>query len=79
MKNHKKIRQSYFHYLQPDYERPVYKLSEKNKMKILEKLISLYGKKRAEISFKELERLLKVYYAHKSPEMIEWEKNFIPS
>lgn len=67
-----------FHNLQPDYERPVLKIPEKDKKKLLDKMISLYGKERGEKYYPELERILKVYYAHKSPEMLKQEKDFEP-
>lgn len=67
-----------FHLLQPDYGKPVYKLPEKYKNRILNRLSLLYGDEQAQQSFIELERILKVYYAHKTPEMVEWEKKFIP-
>ncbi|MFQ5603329.1 MAG: sugar phosphorylase [bacterium] len=67
------------HYLQPNYERPVFELSEKFRRSIFSKLTALYGERRARPCFKELERILKVYYAHKSEEMIEREKRFNPA
>jgi len=42
----------------------------------MRKLVYLYGKDRAEGCFEELERLMKVYYAHKPPDMIAEEKSF---
>lgn len=67
---------SKFHYLEPDYTRPVLDLSEKIRKKISQKLKLLYKEKESESCLKEIERILKVYYAHKSSEMIDWEKNF---
>ncbi len=68
-----------FHHLQPDYDRRIYKLPAKFKKRILSKLIELYGADTAESCFTELERILKVYYAHKSEAMIDCEKNFNPT
>jgi len=65
------------HFLEPDYSKPVLKISKTKSIILKEKLKYLYGKKQSEKSYKEIERLLKVYYAHKNPEMIEWEKRFI--
>lgn len=69
---------SRFHYLQPDYNRPIFKVPENYEAKIKERLKLLYGKKNGEECYNELERIIKVYYAHKTPQMIEWEKGFDP-
>lgn len=69
---------STFHSLEPNYQRPAYKLDARLKNRVITKLTELYGTATARRSFEELERLLRVYYAHKSNEMIEWEKNFKP-
>ena len=78
--NVKKESSAYFHYLQPDYDRPVFKLSEKNKNKIKKRLFFLYGQGCEEVNFcfNEIERIIKVYYAHKTPIMLNMEKIFIP-
>ncbi|NIR47906.1 sugar phosphorylase [candidate division KSB1 bacterium] len=68
-----------FHFLEPDYARPIYRLPLECKQKILKRLSELYGEETAQHCFGELERVLKVYYAHKSDEMIRWEKEFEPS
>ncbi|SHL03126.1 sucrose phosphorylase [Desulfatibacillum alkenivorans DSM 16219] len=65
-----------FHLLEPDYERPLHKISEETAQGILEKLTILYGEEEARIYQSEVLRLMKVYYAHKSPEMIEFEQDF---
>ena len=65
-----------FHYLQPDYGRPVFKIPEESGKKILEKLILLYGEEYGRKYYPELERIIKVYFAHKSSEMIKHEKAF---
>jgi sucrose phosphorylase len=65
-----------FHYLEPDYTQPVLKIDKKLEEKIRNKLIFLYGKESVEDLYEELYRLLKVYYAHKTPEMFKWEKDF---
>jgi glucosylglycerate phosphorylase len=72
------IDSSRFHFLTPDYDRPLYEFPQDVKKSIMEKLNLIYDKEKAERCFKEIDRLLKVYYAHKSPEMIEWEKKFNP-
>jgi len=65
-----------FHNLVPDYDRPVLKINEAGKHKLLEKLIALYGEETGHKYYPELERILKVYYAHKSDKMIVHEKEF---
>lgn len=65
-----------FHYWEPDYSRPVLELDKKLEEQIRDKLKFLYGDESADKLYDELYRLLKVYYAHKTPEMIEWEKDF---
>jgi sucrose phosphorylase len=73
------VNMSRFHLLEPDYERPIFEVPEEKRKKILEKLEFLYGSDKARKYYGELERILKVYYAYKSPEMIEWEKGFDPT
>ena len=65
-----------FHLLEPDYSKPILNISKSDKKKLKDKLNILYGEKQSKESFQEIERLLKVYYAHKTTEMIEWEKEF---
>ncbi len=67
-----------FHYSEPDYTRPVFQVPDFFAQRFKNKLTFLYGKARVENVYPELERILKVYYAHKTPLMIEWEKDFNP-
>ncbi len=67
-----------FHYLQPDYQRPVYQLPENIRNDIFEKLKALYKEKCRQFCLDETARIMKVYYAHKTPQMLEWEKDFNP-
>ncbi|MBN2425793.1 MAG: sugar phosphorylase [Calditrichaceae bacterium] len=69
---------SKFHYLEPDYYREIFKLHPEFRKSIHDKFLLLYGEQQTKKFFPELERLLKVYYAYKSEEMIEWEKHFNP-
>ncbi len=64
------------HLADPDYTRPLLELSPKHRQDIMRKLVFLYGKERAEACFEELERIMRVYYAHKTPEMLESEEAF---
>ncbi len=75
----KKQWRRHLHLKEPDYTRPLLEISPEQKQALLKKLEFLYGKERAEASFPELERVLRVYYAHKTPEMIEAEKGFNPA
>jgi sucrose phosphorylase len=68
-----------FHLLEPDYNRPVLEISDEARSRLREKLRFLYGKRETESCLNELERLLKVYYAHKSETMRVWEKSFDPN
>ncbi len=68
----------YFHYNEPDYHRPIFQVPDYFKLRFQNKLTFLYGQARMELIYPELERILKVYYAYKTPQMIEWEKNFNP-
>jgi sucrose phosphorylase len=67
---------SKFHYLQPDYSKPVYNVPFELEQRIINKLNFLYGKDDAQWCYLELQRILKVYYAHKTPLMVKWEKSF---
>jgi len=65
-----------YHYLNPDYQRPIYKIPKNYKKRIKEKVVEIYGRKCADECFVEIERIMKVYYAHKTPKMIAREKDF---
>ncbi len=67
-----------FHYLQPDYKRPVFQVPQQVTKDIQEKLTYLYKDKCRQFCLDEVQRVMKVYYAHKTPEMMEWEKSFDP-
>ncbi len=67
-----------FHYPRPDYHRPVLQVPEEAQERLKEKLKFLYGAERVEPVYRELERIMQVYYAHKTPLMLEWEKQFRP-
>ncbi len=58
------------HQKEPDYTRPLLEVPPERKQVLLEKLSFLYGAERAENCYLELERILRVYFAHKTPEMI---------
>lgn len=62
----------------PDYSRPLFQIPDKTRKRIRFKLEVLYGHESVEGILVELERIMKVFYAYKTTELIEWEKNFVP-
>ncbi len=62
----------------PDYTRPVLWISSEARGRMLSRLEFLYGKEQAKAFMPELERTLKVHYAHKPQELIDREKDFNP-
>ncbi len=67
------------HLHQPDYGRPLLEVTQQQRARILDLLASLYGEEEASAWYPELERLMKVYYAHKTSEMVEDDGSFEPS
>jgi sucrose phosphorylase len=66
------------HLPQPDYARPLLQVGPEQKDRIVELLAVLYGRTRAESCYGEVERLMKVHWAHKTPEMLEDDRMFSP-
>lgn len=64
------------HNKEPDYNRPLLDIPPDLRSKLFKRLSQIYGEKVAQANMPELERILQVYYAHKSPEMIQREKDF---
>jgi glycosidase len=62
----------------PDYSLPLLEVTKHMSNRLLFKLQLLYGLERGEAILPELQRLMKVFYAHKPPELREWEKHFVP-
>jgi sucrose phosphorylase len=62
----------------PDYKRPRYEPLKETHKKMRKRLAILYGSQNASLYIKELERIMKVHYAHKPAEMLEKEKNYDP-
>jgi hypothetical protein len=54
---------------EPDYTQPLYELPGNTRAKMLARLRRLYGEAKAREALPELERVLKVHYAHKPPPM----------
>ena len=62
----------------PDYTRPVLSVPEAARSRMLDRLTRIYGESFGQAAYAEVERLMKVYYAHKRPELIAAEKNYQP-
>ncbi len=62
------------HYPEPDYTKPLFEILPEDRNRILGRLSFLYGKIVAKAYMPELERIIEVYYAHKSQKLIEREK-----
>ncbi len=70
----------YLCYLEkPDFTRPILKIAEDDRRKLLDRLTFLYGKEVAEKWLPEVERALKVHHAHKTEEIKELDKMVRPS
>ncbi len=66
------------HNPEPDYHRPLLEIPPEVRSRILGRLYYLYGETTARQWLPELERILKVYYAHKPKRLIEREKTLVP-
>ena len=66
------------HNPEPDYYRPLLEIPADAKERMLARLEKLYGEETAKAYMPELERILKVFYAHKPDNLIERDKNYIP-
>lgn len=64
------------HLPSPDYERPLLELRTEERDRLVEILTLLYGPETAVEVFPELERTMRVYYAHKTSAMIEADRAF---
>jgi sucrose phosphorylase len=66
------------HNQEPDFTRPILDIPSEKQKEIESRLAFLYGKKKADEYMPEIMRILKVYYAHKPEEKIEYEKYLNP-
>ena len=66
------------HLTEPDYTRPLLELTAGQRRAILDKLAVLYGPEKAAAALPEIERLMKVYHAHRTPEMLADAETFDP-
>jgi glucosylglycerate phosphorylase len=66
------------HLPEPDYARPLLQVAPEHRDRIVRHLTTLYGPIKAAATYVEIERLLRVYWAHKTPEMIAADRTFVP-
>ena len=67
------------HLPEPDYAGPLLQLAPQARERIEAHLTTLYGAERARAVYPELERLMRVYYAYKTPEMLQRDREtFLP-
>jgi sucrose phosphorylase len=64
------------HRKKPDYERPTLEVAESDRERIREILTGLYEEEDVESCYREIERLMRVFYAHKTPAQIEDDRRF---
>jgi len=62
----------------PDYGRPPLEIPQRARDRILQRLCALYPEPAARSAAAELERILKVFYAHKPAGLLEREREFHP-
>ena len=67
-----------FHTPDPDYTQPRFRVPAETKAYLTEVLTELYGVPAARRACREIVRLMQVYCAHKSPEMLKWQGAFSP-
>lgn len=67
------------HFSAPDYSRPLLEPTPAQHARLLALLELLYGRERAEQHYPELLRLMRVYHAHRPPELVLADRGFDPS
>lgn len=72
------MRKRTFYNPDPDFGRPLYELPPEIRERMRKRLEILYGDAQADRFMPEMERILKVHYAHKPPEMLEKEEHYDP-
>ncbi len=72
------LTESSLHNPEPDYHRPILEIPPDRRERLHKRLTNLYGDELAGEYLPELERILRVYYAHKPKRMIEKEMHFVP-
>ncbi len=64
--------------LEPDYSRPLLQVPPESASRMRERLRFLYGAEAEVWVWRELERLMRVHFAHETPELIDAERRFDP-
>jgi glucosylglycerate phosphorylase len=67
------------HLPEPDYSRPLLQVSDAHRARLIDILGVMYGSEKAEACYPELERIMRVYYAHRTPEHEEATRAFTPA
>jgi glycosidase len=67
------------HRPEPDYSRPLLEVRSEHRTRIVSLLGILYGTEVAEHWWPEFERIMRVYWAHKTDEMIADDASFVPA
>lgn len=67
------------HLYEPDYERPGFSFSPEQRERLLGRLAFLYGHEAAGPGMAELERICRVYFAHKPQALIQADQDFDPA
>jgi sucrose phosphorylase len=63
---------------QPDYTKPLLEIPPQTRQRLLATLSVLYGEEKAAACYPEVERILQVHAAHKTPAILEHESQFNP-
>ena len=71
-------RTSNVHLQEPDYEKPIFNFSPEKKARIRSRLAFIYGEDSADANLAELERICRIYHAHKPDALIERDRAFNP-
>lgn len=67
------------HLPEPDYTRPLLEVPPEHRERILDRLRVLYGRQKAEEWWPEFERVMRIYHAHKTPQMVSDDAPFDPA
>jgi glycosidase len=67
------------HRTSPDYARPLLEIPDAAAGIIRKHLGDLYGEERLDEIYSEIVRVMRVYYAHKTPTMIRDDREFVPA
>ncbi len=62
----------------PDYHRPLLQITKEPRQNLVKRLTRLYGDETAREYLPELERVMKVFHAHKPPELIQQDRRYDP-